>query len=77
MLNKIRNIGKIDRTIRFIIAVIAAGAAVIPLLTGYYNPALIITSAIVTGLMVLTASVRICPVYLPFNIKTFNKGENK
>ena len=65
----ITNIGKIDRALRLI------AAAVIAVL--YFNKTITGTLGIVLmavgTVLLLTSLVRLCPLYLPFGIRT-NKG---
>ena len=60
------NVGCSDRIIRLVIAVVAALLAAFVVKSG----ALAIVLWIVAAIMLLTAVVRVCPLYLPFGINT-------
>ena len=60
------NVGSTDRTIRLVIAVVAALLAAFVVKSG----ALAIVLWIVAAIMLVTALVRVCPLYLPFGIST-------
>lgn len=64
-----KNMGTIDRIIRILIAV-----TVIIL---YFSNAINGTSAIVllvlSGILMITGLIGLCPLYLPFGFKTFKK----
>ncbi|MBK8868630.1 MAG: DUF2892 domain-containing protein [Dermatophilaceae bacterium] len=60
------NVGGSDRIIRLVIAVVAALLAAFVVKSG----ALAIVLWIVAAIMLLTAVVRVCPLYLPFGINT-------
>ncbi len=62
------NMGGTDRTVRIVIAVVAALLAVF-----VAKGALAVILWIVAVIMLVTALVRFCPLYLPFKINT-NKG---
>jgi type IV secretory pathway TrbD component len=59
------NMGGTDRTVRIVIAVVAAVLALT-----VAKGALAIVLWIVAAIMLLTAVVRFCPLYLPFKINT-------
>ena len=60
------NVGSTDRTIRLVIAVVAALLAAFVVKSGAFAIVLWIVAAI----MLVTALVRVCPLYLPFGIST-------
>ena len=60
------NVGSTDRTIRLVIAVVAALLAAFVVKSGAFAIVLWIVAAI----MLVTAIVRVCPLYLPFGIST-------
>lgn len=60
------NVGSTDRTIRLVIAVVAALLAAFVVKSGVFAIVLWIVAAI----MLVTALVRVCPLYLPFGIST-------
>ena len=60
------NVGGSDRIIRLVIAVVAALLAAFVVKSG----ALAIVLWIVAALMLLTAVVRVCPLYLPIGLNT-------
>lgn len=61
------NIGSIDRVIRIIAGLVILGA-------GYYYKS---WWGLVGLLPLFTATVRICPAYLPFGIRTCAKQDEK
>ena len=66
----ITNIGKIDRALRLIAAAVIAFLYFNKTITGTLGVVLMAVGAI----LLLTSLVRLCPLYLPFRIRT-NKGE--
>ncbi|MEI2826274.1 MAG: DUF2892 domain-containing protein [Dermatophilaceae bacterium] len=60
------NVGSTDRTIRLVIAIVAALLAAFVVKSGAFAIVLWIVAAI----MLVTALVRVCPLYLPFGIST-------
>lgn len=73
MLAKLKNMGSVDSIIRYIIAVIAAAAAIISWQLGFWSPGLIIAGAVIVLIMALTATIKVCPLYLPFGFRTNKK----
>ena len=61
-----KNIGSIDKTIRIIIALVIAILFYAEIITGTLGVVLLILAAV----FVLTSIVSVCPLYLPFGIKT-------
>ncbi len=61
------NMGQVDRLIRLILAVIFILAIVLQWVTG--------VAAIILGILAIifiaTSIIRVCPLYLPFGLKTF------
>jgi hypothetical protein len=66
-----KNMGSVDRILRVIIAAVVAGLAYTGVITGMLATVLLILS----GVFVLTAVVGVCPLYLPFGIKTCKTGK--
>lgn len=64
-----KNIGKIDKVIRYILGVVLIALGIILQIStgGFWWLALI---ALVP---IITASISICPIYLPFKISTVKK----
>lgn len=64
-----KNMGSIDKTIRFIAAIVIAIL--------YFTNVISGTAAIVLGIValafLLTSFMNFCPMYLPFNINTCKK----
>jgi len=60
-----KNMGQIDRTIRAILGIAALVVALF-FTVGLWDIVLYIFGAI----MVITAAVGVCPLYIPFNIST-------
>ena len=66
-----KNIGKTDRIIRLIVAVIFAILYFTETVTGVWGTVLIILAAV----MLLTAFIRFCPLYLPCRFSSCKKEE--
>lgn len=64
-----RNVGIIDRVVRLLIAVVLIGLYLTHVVTGTLALVLIVLAVV----LVLTALIRFCPLYLPFGINTWNK----
>lgn len=62
------NIGKLDRIFRIVLAVILLAVAISGMIemAQWTKIILIVTSVI----LIFTATVRVCPLYMPFGIKT-------
>ncbi len=64
-----KNMGLIDRVVRvFIAAGIGAG-----LYTGFFTGTVAIVLAILGGVFLITSTLSLCPLYLPFKISTIKK----
>ena len=63
------NIGNTDRTIRLLISVIFA----ILYFTGVVSGALGIILLVLAFTLLLTSTIRFCPLYLPFKLSTKDK----
>lgn len=61
-----KNIGKVDKTIRFLIGFLAIMAVLVDVVPGVWANILLIIGA----LMLITASINFCPLYVLFRIKT-------
>ncbi len=61
-----QNMGKTDRTIRVILALVIA----ILYLTGQITGTVALVLAIVAVVFILTSAVGFCPVYYPFKLST-------
>ncbi len=67
-----KNMGKIDSYIRFGLAVVFIVLAIVfGVMTRFVWMSIFIVLA---GIMGVTAYTRKCPIYLPFNISTVEKG---
>jgi hypothetical protein len=62
-----KNMGIIDRVLRILIAVVVAVLYFTGILSGTWAIVLLILS----GIFILTSVVGICPLYMPFGLKTF------
>lgn len=62
----IKNVGSIDKTIRFILAVVFILLVLFADLPIWLNVILIILAVA----FVITSSISFCPIYLPFKINT-------
>ena len=66
-----KNMGTIDRLIRFLIA-----AVIITLYSlGVISGTLAIVLLVFSGIFILTSFISFCPLYLPFGISTAKKDE--
>jgi len=63
------NVGSVDKTIRFIIALVF----IILYVTGVVSGALGIVLLVVAAILILTGLVGFCGLYLPFGISTCKK----
>ncbi|MDX1342371.1 DUF2892 domain-containing protein [Reinekea sp. G2M2-21] len=64
------NMGNVDRIVRLILAAIMILAVVLQWVSG----AIAIIVALLAAVFVITATVKFCPLYLPFGLST-NKSE--
>lgn len=65
-----KNMGTIDRVIRFILAIIV----VVLYATGTISGTAAIILGIVALIFILTSLIGFCPLYVPFKISTRKKG---
>ena len=68
-----KNMGKIDRIVRVIVALIIG----LLYFTGVITGTVAIVLLIVAGVFVLTSLISTCPLYLPFGISTCKVKEVK
>ena len=61
-----KNVGKNDSMIRYVLAVVLVIAGI---LLGAGSTVSIVLY-VLAGVMVVTATTRVCPLYIPFGIKT-------
>ena len=61
-----KNIGKTDRIIRYCIAAILILLSALQIFKG----AIEIVALIIAALMIITATIRFCPLYCPLSINT-------
>lgn len=64
-----KNMGMIDKTVRFILAVIIG----ILYYTNVINGTLAIVFSVLAMIFILTSFISFCPLYLPFGIDTRKK----
>lgn len=64
------NMGTADRTVRIILALVFIAAIALGWITG----PLAIIAGILAAVFILTSVVRVCPLYLPFGLKTNRKS---
>jgi len=64
-----KNMGKIDRILRIILALVIAVLIITGKLTGFTAVLLGIFAAV----FILTSSIAVCPLYTPFKISTLGK----
>ena len=61
-----KNIGKVDKVIRFLVGFLAIVAVLVGSVTGVWANILLILGA----LLLITASINFCPLYALFRMKT-------
>jgi len=64
-----KNIGKTDRIVRLVVAVIFAALYFTGSVSGTFGIVLLVLGVV----FALTAAVSICPIYLPFKLSTIGK----
>jgi hypothetical protein len=64
-----KNIGSTDRIIRFVLAALFAVLYFTGMVSGTFGIVLLVLAVV----FALTASVSICPIYLPFGLSTRGK----
>ena len=64
-----KNIGSTDRILRFVLAAIFAALYFTGMVSGTFGIVLLILAVI----FALTATVSVCPIYLPFKLSTVGK----
>lgn len=67
-----KNVGTIDQLVRIVMAVVL----VVLSLTGILSGILEILALVLAVVFVLTAFVRICPLYYPFGLDTWERKRN-
>jgi len=65
-----KNMGNIDRTVRFIIAAVIAVLFFTNVITGTLGIVLLVLA----GVFVLTSLISFCPLYAPFGLSTCSKS---
>ena len=63
------NLGRADRSIRIILAAVVVALFFTKVITGVLGTVLLI----VAGSLVLTSLIGVCPLYIPFKIRTIRK----
>ena len=66
------NMGTIDRTVRIIVAVLLLAAA----LFGWVSGILAVLAVVFAVVFIATSIVKVCPLYLPFGIRTLGKPKD-
>jgi hypothetical protein len=64
-----KNLGSVDRVIRFVLAVVLVGLYFTHMVSG--TAAIVVL--ILAGILLLTSFISFCPLYLPFGISTRRK----
>ncbi len=64
-----KNMGMVDKTIRFVLAIIIG----VLYYTNVINGTLAIILGVLAGVFILTSFISFCPLYLPFGINTTRK----
>ncbi len=67
-----KNMGSVDRTVRFLIAALIAGLYFTNVLTGTLGIILLVVAVI----FALTSLVSFCPLYAPFGLSTCNSKKD-
>ena len=65
-----KNMGTIDRGIRFSVALILGGLTI----SGYFTGMWVWVMSVLALVFILTSSVQTCPLYLPLKINTRSKS---
>ena len=65
-----KNMGRWDRTLRLVAALVIAGL----LIAGVLKGTAAVVLAIIAAIFVITTFIRFCPLYVPFGIDTKGKG---
>jgi hypothetical protein len=65
-----KNMGRWDRTLRLVAALVIA----VLLIAGVLKGTVAITLAIVAAVFVITTFIKFCPLYVPLGINTKGKG---
>ncbi len=60
------NVGTIDRVIRILVGLVIIGLYFLNVITG----TLAIVLLVLAGVFIVTGLFRVCPLYMPFGIKT-------
>lgn len=66
-----KNIGNTDRIIRILVAIVIAGLY----FAGQISGTLAIIGLALSAIFIITSLIGTCPLYLPFGISTFKKGQ--
>jgi hypothetical protein len=61
-----KNMGSLDRTIRFVVAIVLIALFASGTITGVWGMA----GLVLAGVFILTSLVSSCPLYMPFGIQT-------
>lgn len=64
-----KNMGNVDRAIRLVVAAVIVVLYFINVISGILGIILLALA----GIFVLTSLIRVCPLYMPFGVKTCNK----
>jgi hypothetical protein len=65
-----KNMGRWDRTLRLVAALVIAGL----LIAGVLKGTAAVVLAIIAAIFVITTFIRFCPLYVPLGIDTKGKG---
>lgn len=63
------NMGQTDRIVRYVVAAVLVLLAVFGVISGWIAWLAVVVAVVFAG----TASIKVCPLYLPFGIKTFKE----
>ncbi|MEQ8824656.1 MAG: DUF2892 domain-containing protein [Filomicrobium sp.] len=74
---KAANVGNTDRMLRFVVgAILIALPLLMPALELWSNSLFYYGAFVVGGMMILTATVRFCPAYLPLGLSTCERSKS-
>ncbi len=64
------NMGSADRIVRVVVAL----GLILSIVLGWLSGALAVIAGVLAVVFLATAAIRVCPLYLPFGIRTIKKG---
>ena len=64
------NMGTLDRTVRIILALVFIAAIAL----GWVSGVVALVAGVLAAIFIVTSLVRVCPLYLPFGLRTNRKS---